>query len=462
MLPVGETTDGAVQSLNSRYTSSAGLPHILSSQRGDVTSLEYKTALVEELEERRLARQKRMFEDMLVFEGGALSDHETLGHKMIYRDFVQFSLYHMKWGYYPKLFRKYRKLMTTGYFDPIPYGSLRSQHDYERYITKIHEQTPSFVTPTQMFQPFYGWVLGDYLVSTYRSKFDPREPLVVYDVGAGTGALALSVLNYLAEQYPAVYERIEYHVIEQSPYLIQSLRNKLIHHYHRVKIHHVSVLNWRQVEMRRCVVLGIELLSGLPHDCILWDKEGVCSEQWLLFRQIDNLSTAMEHYEPLRDPLLLRYLRYLNWMQEETYHHLKVLCLTDGRETLDKPVRGGLSPKVGDNFIQVTYKMFYIHSPFHTAFIPTTQMLFFEVLAQYFPRHHLFLADWNSVRQGIPGYNGPVVQVKLRVAKELYLRRPVDTFHTNAGMVDVCYPTDFDHLGIVYRNICGKEKRCPP
>jgi hypothetical protein len=86
------------------------------------------------------------------------------------------------------------------------------------------------------------------------------------------------------------------------------------------------------------------------------------------------------------------------------------------------------------------------------------QMVFFEVLAQYFPRHHLFAADWSSVRQALPGLNGPVLQVKLRVAKDIYLRKPIDALHSNAGMVDICFPTDFDQLTTVYQRICGKEK----
>lgn len=435
----------------------AGAPSIVSSQR-DIVSERYLSEVVTRLEERRLTRQQKLFEEMIVFDGGALADHESLGKRVIMRDFVHFALYHKKWGYYPKLYRKYRQLMTTGYFDPIPFGSLRNQHDYERYVAKIHESTPTFVTPTQLFQPYYGWVMAEYLVTTHRAKFDPREPLIVYDVGAGTGALALAVLNYLAEHFPALYATCEYHVIEQSPYLIQVLRHKLIHHYHHAHIHHLSVLNWRQVERRRCVVLAVELLSSMPHDCILWDSEGACSEHWFGLQQHDNLTTAHERYFSLQDPVILRYLRYLNWMQEESFHNLKVLCLTGGRETLDPPRFGSIEPNPNDRAAVILSKMLWIHSPWRTAWLPTTQMLFLETLAQYFPRHHLFMADWSSVRQGLPGRNGPVLQVKLRVAKDIYLRKPIDAFHTNAGMVDLCFPTDMEHFMTVYGRICGKEK----
>lgn len=418
----------------------------------------YLNDLVAQLEERRVARRFKAFEDLLVFQGGALADHQGLGITLIMRDFVHFALYHQKWGYYPKLYRKYRQLMTTGYFDPIPFASLRSQNDYERYVAKIHESTPGFVTPTQLFQPFYGWVLAEYLITTHRSKFDPREPLIVYDIGAGTGALALSVLDYLAEHFPDLYAHCEYHVVEQSPHLIQVLRNKLVHHYHHVHVHHISILNWRALEKRRCVVVAIELFSGMPHDCVLWDSQGVCSEHWFDFQQHDNLSTAHERYHAVTDPIVLRYLRYVGWMQEESFHNLKVLCITDGAETIDPPPFHSMEPHVDDPTHLLVSKLIWIHSPWRTAWLPTAQMLFLEVLSEFFPRHHLFAADWAKVRQNIPGVNAPVLQVKLRIARELYLRRTLEEFHTNAGMVDICFPTDFVHLAQVYQRVCGKEK----
>ncbi|TPP54026.1 putative S-adenosyl-L-methionine-dependent methyltransferase family protein [Leishmania donovani] len=407
---VGSTGAGAAAAVFCGGRS--GVPSVVSSQN-DITSEARLDQIVAVLEEKRVERQRKMFEDMIVFEGGAVSDHPSLGTRLIMRDFVHFALYNNKWGYYPKLFRKYRQLMTTGYFDPIPFASLRNQHDYERYATKLHESTPGFVTPTQLFQPYYGWVLAEYLVTTHRAKFDPREPLIVYDIGAGTGALALSVLDYLAEHFPDLYAACEYHAVEQNPHLIQ-------------------------LEKRRCVVLAVELFSGMPHDCVLWDQEA--------------------RYYALQDPIILRYLRYLNWMQEESFHNLKVLCLTEGRETLDAPNRRSIEPNMADSTIAIFTKMAYIMSPFHTAWLPTVQMVFLEMLAQYFPRHHLFAADWSSVRQALPGVNGPVLQVKLRVAKDMYLRKPVDALHANAGMVDMCFPTDFDHLSIVYARICGAQK----
>lgn len=431
-------------------------PCIVATAR-DVVGEVYLHEIANTLEERRQQRRDKMFDSMIVFEGGCLSDHDMLGDRLIMRDFVHFALYHKKWGYHPKLFRKYRQWMTSGYFDPIPFAALRNQYDFERCVAKIHESTPGFISPTQLFQPYYGWVLAEYLVTTVRAKFDPREPLVVYDVGAGTGALALSILDYLAENFPAEYARCEYHVLEQNPYLIQTLRNKLVHHYHHVHIHHLSVLNWRALERRRCVVIAIELMSSMPHDCIVWDGQGCCNEEWIVFGTRNNLATASEKHFNVTDPVILRYLRYLNWMHEESFHHLQLLCVTDGRVTVDSQPHESIEINRKDSLVMMISKLWWVASPFNTAWLPTAQMLFLEMLAHYFPRHHLFAVDWSSVRQGLVGVNGPVVQVKMRIAKDLYLRRPLDTFCNNAGMNDLCFPTDFDHLGILYQNICGEK-----
>lgn len=436
----------------------ASPPPTIVSSSCDKMKEETMLTLVEDLERRRLARQEKMFENLLVFEGGAVSDHTSLGKEMIMRDFVFFSLYHHKWGYYPKLFLKYRQLMTTGYFNPIPFNALRSQYDFERYAGKLHETTPGFVSPTQLFYPYYGWTLAEYLITTHRAKFDPREPLIIYDIGGGTGALAVSLLDYLAEHFPEMYDTCEYHVIEMNPYLIPILRTRLVHHYHHVHIHHLSFLNWRQCECRRCFVLAVELFSGLPHDVIVWDNKGIVSEQWFQFTQHDNLSSAEESYRSAKDPAILRYLRYLNWLQEESYHALKVLCVTGGRETIDPPPYGSLDINYKDNLLTAVSKILWVHSPWRTAWLPTAQMLLLEVLSKYFPRHHFMVIDWNTVRQALPGFNAPVLQVKVRVAKDLYLRRPIEALHTNAGMMDICFPTDFEHLETVYRRICGAEK----
>lgn len=410
-------------------------------------------------EERRVARVEKLFENLLVFDGGAIRDHETVGRTMIQRDFVNYAMYHYKWGYYPKLCMKYRELMTIGFHDPVPFGSLVGQQDYEEYASRVSSQTPTFATPASLFQPYYGWAVAEYMITTMRAKFHPDEPLIIYDVGAGSGNLALSILDFLAEQYPDIYERCEYHCIDLSKYMIPVQRKKLIHHMNHVHIHHISIHNWREVEPRRCFVLAMEVMSNMPHDRITWADEGSSYEQWIEFDEIDNLSMAREKLYQTKDPLILRYLRCANWLQEESYHELRTLSLTDGNTTVTVPKYGPmLEPDLRDNSFLVLTKAMAVHNPFRIAWLPIGQYVMLEVLSEFFPRHHAFFADWNRVTTPIMGINGPVLQAKIRVSREQFIRISADQLCQNAGSVDICFPTDFDVLTDTYRNICGEHK----
>lgn len=448
--PAGGNKDIAVPKTHD----SAHRPTIINSTWHENRSLE----LAQEEEERRVARQEHLFEDMLVFKGGAIADHDTLGTRMLMRDFVHYSMFHYKWGYYPKLARKYRELMTSGFYDPIPFGQLRNQADYEEYVARVSEASPTFATPPALFQPYYGWVLAEYMITVMRSKFHPSEPLIIYEVGAGAGTLAVSILNFLAEQYPDVYAQCEYHCIELSSYAIPVLRKRLVHHYHKAHIHHISIHNWRNLEPRRCFVLGVELLSNMPHDNIVWADDGSSYETYMYFEQDNNLATATERWEATTDPLILRYLRYSNWMKEESYNALRVLCLTDGQNVTLKPKYHRMEPTIYDPWIEAMTKSLNVHNPFRVAWLPTGSTVMLETLAEFFPRHHALFADWGSVQGGINGFQGPLVQAKIRIAKNLYARRMCDNLTTNGGMVDLCFPTDFDRMVDTYRNICGEHK----
>ena len=436
--------------------STAAAPIAINSDfnQGDRTPL----ALALAAEERRQERKKKMFDDMIVFEGGAIADHDLLGRRMITRDFMHYGLYHRKFGYHPKMHRKYREKMTTGFHAPIPFAQLRGRHDYELVIGKYSESTPTFASPAQLYQPYYGWVIAEYLISVMKAKFHPQEPIVIYDIGAGTGSLAQNILDFLAEHYPEVYSRTEYHLVDIAPPLIAIQRHRLVQHSQKVHIHHMSIHNWRTLETRRCFVLAFELFANFPHDFITWTSRYEVYEQHIQFEQADNISGVKERWFECTDPLILRYLRYSQMMQEQTFANLKLLCQTDGLTTVDRPLWDSLECQYRDNILTLMAKTIAINDGYRQMWVPTGQMVFLEVLAEFFPRHHALFADWNSVQDGVAGYNGPVIQAKVRVAPSLWARRVSNEIGLNCGTMDVCFPTDFLALETVYRNICGPEK----
>eukprot|EP00658_Telonema_sp_P-2_P073856 TRINITY_DN6299_c0_g1_i3.p1 TRINITY_DN6299_c0_g1~~TRINITY_DN6299_c0_g1_i3.p1 ORF type:complete len:333 (+),score=57.31 TRINITY_DN6299_c0_g1_i3:164-1162(+) len=259
--------------------------------------------------------------------------------------------------------------------------------------------------------------------------------------------------------HPHFYDVCEYHLIEVSPSLVQLQRTRLVHHFHKVRIHNCSILNWKERENRRCMVIGIELLSTMPHDHVVWLADGACYEHWVTMVHPDNLSTANERHLQLRDPAILRYLRYLDWMREDTQHALRVLCQTGGRENIDVLKYDTIEPTPYDSSTLIANKIVHMNNPYRQAYLPTASMMMIEVLAEFFPRHHALFADWSDFTENINGINGPIIQTKKRIGKDMYIRRCSAKFNENLGMMDVCFPTDFQHFKKVYLRLFGNKSK---
>jgi len=59
-------------------------------------------------------------------------------------------------------------------------------------------------------------------VSEYLLKYFPYEDLVIYEIGAGNGTLAMDILDYIRSAYPEVYECTHYNIVEISGRLAKS------------------------------------------------------------------------------------------------------------------------------------------------------------------------------------------------------------------------------------------------
>eukprot|EP00759_Apiculatamorpha_spiralis_P048564 PhF_6_TR4383/c0_g1_i1/m.5914 len=325
-------------------------------------------------------------------------------------------------------------------------------------MERLQESTPTYITTSQLFQPVYSWAFCEYMLHTMRSKFHPTEPLIVYELGAGSGQFAQAFMDFLFENHPEVYSTCEYHMIDINPVMVEIQRTKLIHHQAKVRLHNMSVLNWKEHVPQRCFVVAFDLLDQMPHDMIIHSKDGACYEHHVEFVEKDNLAHSRERFNSVTDPLILRYLRYSQLLQESSIHALRVLCLTDGKENIDPPRWQNIEPTLYDPTLVILTKAITLNNPFRHVYVPTGQLLLFEMLAKYFPRHHAIFGDWNSVAHSLGGLNAPVIQSKLRLAKDLFIRRSSDHLLQNGGMVDICYPTDFEMMRRVYHHVCGSDK----
>lgn len=85
---------------------------------------------------------------------------------------------------------------------------------------------------------------------------------MIYEIGAGNGTLAMDILNMLQEDYPSVYERTRYNIIEISESLVKLQKKKLVAH-PCVTVNHKSVFHWDVTEPSPCFFVAMEVVVRL-------------------------------------------------------------------------------------------------------------------------------------------------------------------------------------------------------
>jgi len=99
-------------------------------------------------------------------------------------------------------------------------------------------------------------------VSEYLLKYFPYEDLVIYEIGAGNGTLAMDILDFIRSEYPEVYERTHYNIVEISGRLARLQQKLLLPRHPCVNITHKSIFHWDQREPSPCFFLAMEVIVG--------------------------------------------------------------------------------------------------------------------------------------------------------------------------------------------------------
>jgi SAM-dependent MidA family methyltransferase len=94
-------------------------------------------------------------------------------------------------------------------------------------------------------------------------KYFPYEDFIIYEIGAGNGTLAMNILDLLQEDYPEVYHRTQYHIIEISESLVQEQKKKLNRKHPYVKVEHRSIFHWEKREPAPCFFVAMEVIVSL-------------------------------------------------------------------------------------------------------------------------------------------------------------------------------------------------------
>lgn len=252
-------------------------------------------------------------------------------------------------------------------------------------------------TPTELFRPHYAEAMARYLITNYKISVYPYHDLILYEVGAGNGSFMLSVLDFIRETSPEVYERTKYKIIEISPALATLQTNRLQStaesrgHANKVEIVNRSIFSWDTMVSSPCFFLAMEVIDNFAHDAVRYNLSTEEPLQGVVL--VDTNGEFYEFYTPDIDPVAARFFRVRDAACSFPYNY---------------PLR---SSRLLRN---VRSKLPFAPNLSLPEYIPTRLMQFFDVLQRYFPAHKLLLSDFHSLPDSVPGYNSPVVQTRFQ------------------------------------------------
>lgn len=370
--------------------------------------------------------------------------------KMLCRDFIHDSLYNPHYGY----FSKNVSIFQTEGGKGLDFGAIKDEYEFNNVIAELYVQADSkfrakralandkspwrqaWHTPTELFAPWYGYAVAECIVQRHRQDLvnGTVRPLLVYEVGAGNGTLMLNILDYIRERYPDIYRTAQYRVVEISSKLAEeqslNLNIRLASQRHScIRIVNQSILEWTEQVDDPCFVLAFEVVDNFAHDCIVSTGAGEILQQCILLDEYGNYSEA---YEPVRDPLLAK---FVNLREQGVYARFDRCDMT----TLQRIVRP-------------FWPFLFDLSP--REYVPTELLQFLNVLGKRFPNHHLLLTDFHQLPDSMDpiALMAPVVQTRFEDKTV-----PCSTLLVSPGWFDIFFPTNFQRLQKLYRFVNPKK-----
>lgn len=344
------------------------------------------------------------------------------------REFINDCLYNKSYGYFCKNVNIFQSPRA------IPFAQLKDQDDYCRHLKNLYNADTSirfhqlWHTPSELFQPFYGRAITNFLLKSAETS---NEPLVIYEIGPGNGTLAANILKTLKYDFPEIYKRTEFNLIEISAHLREKQKAKLIPLYSdHVRFPNISILDPNQSfkEDRRCWVLGMEVLDNLAHDLIKFRNE-----DGALMEAIVNTNNSAAY-----GSIPGKYWREFREAREEGV--LRYVAMGDSlgwkwASLKGKPLRRALERLNPFDYI----------NPWSCEFIPTDAFRLQQNLHKHFPKHSAIFSDFDELPDTVPGHNSPVVQTRFRGVTV-----PCSSVLLERGLFDIFFPTNFHRFAQIH------------
>ncbi|EFC48299.1 hypothetical protein NAEGRDRAFT_78474 [Naegleria gruberi] len=305
-------------------------------------------------------------------------------------------------------------------------------------------------------------------------------------MGGGMGTCCRNILDYLETDYPEIYKNTEYHIIEISSQLHEQQKIRCAHHVTngKLKLHHDSFMDWKQVEQDECHVIAMEVLDNCAHDKISIDADGNVKECHVFFDKGKNYYE--EVYLDCRDELIIRYLTLAGVI--ETSNTKTKFSPNFTYTSLQDKTKGAFTKLIQSFSSKSTNGMRSLLMNSiggdHVFYIPTVQLQIIEKLQQNFPKHHFICADFDYLGTDESGEsNRPLVQKKFKFMKTSNLLRKIrekrtlflspedisseDNFSIEShafrsylvpkGECDIFFATDFNIMQQVYSKVCQDQ-----
>lgn len=205
----------------------------------------------------------------------------------------------------------------------IDFKSLFGEWHWRRVYGQLYKkQSGQWLTPVELFRPYYSQILANYIAEQGRGQ----KKIDIVEIGGGRGTNAKCILDHLQHKHSDIYNcDINYTIMDASSTLLELQRNILFNNTNVEGIksggsqgHHDRILHLKELDMLDVaekksifmeessvltIVIANEVLDNLPHD-----KLSTCSKtgqlmQTNLYKDKDT-GTLQESFVPLQDKLL--------------------------------------------------------------------------------------------------------------------------------------------------------------
>ena len=185
----------------------------------------------------------------------------------------------------------------------LPFREMTGRADYERALTERYAERAGFLTPAEIFAPWYSYAAARWALAWHRvdaakaARVGLRPPqLRVAEFGVGSGAHAVHFLDYVRTHAPAVFATCRYAGVDASQGACAAFEARLRAAHPGVAATIVADARsaWALPEgfsddSTPTVVFALELLDNLPHDKVRGGFEG-----WVV--------DGREDFRPVSDP----------------------------------------------------------------------------------------------------------------------------------------------------------------